>query len=154
MLILDSALAGQWGVFQSALTHAILPALALGVSVAAVLAKTTRSAVARALSSYQVEFARACGLRERQVLAYAFSVARTPVITYSVILFATLIGGDAIVETIFSWGGIGQWLVGRLQQLDLPEMEGIILVLGVELLVLLILLDILIMLLDPRVSYD
>jgi peptide/nickel transport system permease protein len=152
-IMLDSLIAGQWGTFGDAMSHALLPVLALGLTIAAVLAKTTRSVLGRALDSYQVEFARACGLSERQALGYAFRVARTPLLTYGVILFAALLGGVAVVETVFAWNGLGQWMVDRFQHLDLPEMEGIVLLTGLTTLLLLIVLDILVVFLDPRVSY-
>ena len=63
-------------------------------------------------------------------------------------------GGAAIIETIFAWGGLGQWAVDRVTHLDLPEMQGIILVLGINTLIFLVILDLLIVFLDPRVSYD
>jgi peptide/nickel transport system permease protein len=152
-IMLDALIAGQWSTFRDAVTHAILPVLALGLTMAAVLAKTTRSVLGRALDSYQVEFARACGLSERQALGYGFRVARTPLITYGALLFTTLLGGAAVVETVFAWNGLGQWTIDRFQHLDLPEMEGIVLLTGLTTLLLLIVLDLLVAFLDPRVSY-
>jgi peptide/nickel transport system permease protein len=153
-LLLDCMLAGQWGTFKSALAHSVLPVLTLGISAAAILAKTTRSVVGKSFDSYQVEFARACGLPERTVFAYALRASQTAIITYGVILFTALVGGAAIVEQIFSWNGIGQFALDRMQRLDLPEMQGIVLVLGVKTLIILVLLDLLIAFLDPRVSYE
>jgi ABC-type dipeptide/oligopeptide/nickel transport system permease component len=153
-LILDCLLAGDWTTLRSALAHAVLPVLTLGTSTAAILAKTTRSVVGSSFDSHQVEFARACGLPERAVFGYALRAARTPIITYGVILFSALLGGAAIVEQIFSWNGIGQFALDRMQHLDLPEMQGIVLVLGVKTLIVLVLLDLVVIFLDPRVSYE
>lgn len=153
-IVLDTMITGHWSLLSSALAHAVLPVCALGIFYSSVFAKTTRSALARALHSHQVEFARACGLPERTVLAYAFRVARTPIITYGAILFAALAGASAIVEVVFSWGGFGQFAVDRILNLDVPEIQGVILVFGTMTMLVFLLLDILIVGLDPRVSYE
>ena len=73
-----------------------------------------------ALESKQVEFARASGLTERRVLGYAFRQARTPILTYGGILLAALLGGAAIVETIFRFPGVGYLLVDAVIRRDYP----------------------------------
>jgi ABC-type dipeptide/oligopeptide/nickel transport system permease component len=151
-LFIDCALAGDWTTLRSALAHSVLPVMTLGIAIAAILAKTTRSVVARSLDSYQVEFARALGLPERKVFGYALRTARTPILTYGVIIFAALLGGAAIVEQVFAWNGLGQWLLDRMSHLDLPAMQGAILVLGLGTLFVLVVLDVLVAFLDPRVS--
>lgn len=153
-LIFDSLITGQWQTFWSALHHAMLPVLTLAIFYSAYFAKTTRSAVATALGSHQVEFARACGLPERQVLGYALRDARTPILTYGAILFAALIGGVAIIETIFAWRGIGQWALTAILKLDIPAVQGFILVASLSTLLIYLVLDLLVGFLDPRVSYD
>jgi ABC-type dipeptide/oligopeptide/nickel transport system permease component len=153
-LILDSALAGEWSTFRSALQHSALPVLTLGFYYSSYFAKTTISSLLPALESKQVEFARAAGLRERTVLAYAFRQARTPILTYGGILLAALTGGAAIVETIFSWGGFGEWAIDSILQLDIPAVQGFIVVAGIGTLLIFTLLDVLVAALDPRVSYD
>jgi len=152
--LIDSIINGQSGQFSSALQHAILPAMTLGISSAAFFMLVTRSTIARALTSYQVEFARACGLPGRKVFAYAFLAARTQIITYIGILFAALVGSDVIIEQIFSWGGLGAFFIQRADQLDLPEMEGIALVLSLITVAVFLIVDIVVGLLDPRVSYE
>lgn len=152
-LMIDSLIHGDWAIFRSALSHAVLPVLALGIVYSAYFAKATRSALKRALDSHQVEFARACGLREREVLAYAFRAVRTPIMTYGGILFSGLVGGAAIVETVFSWNGIGQFEIDRILHFDIPEIQGFIMVAGLITLLVYLALDILVVLTDPRVSY-
>lgn len=153
-LLLDSLLAGEWATFRSALRHSALPVLTLGFYYASYFAKTTISALGPALESKQVEFARANGLSERTVLAYAFRQARTPILTYGGILLAALMGGAAIVETIFSWGGFGEWAIDSILQLDIPAVQGFIVVAGIGTLLVFLFLDLLVAALDPRVSYD
>ena len=151
--LFDSVVTGNWTLAQSAFTHAILPVLALGVSSAAFFAKITRSVLGETLQSQQVEFARACGLGPRTVFAYAFTAARSQIITYTGLMFAGLIGGDVIVERLFSWNGIGQFSVERIEQLDLPEMQGIILVLALLTLSVLLIVDLVVARLDPRITH-
>lgn len=154
LLLVDTLLAGNLEAFGRALHHLMLPALALGVVYSAYLGKTARATMANALGSQQVEFARACGLPERQVIRYALLEARTPIITYLTILFGALVGGAAIVETIFSWQGVGEWALVAMLNLDIPAIQGFIVVAGVTTILLYLALDVAVMLLDPRVSLD
>ena len=84
-ILLDALLHGDGAIFVSALGHAILPVVTLGLVYSAYLAKTAHATMASSLASAQVEFARACGLTERQVLWYAFTTARLPILTYGAI---------------------------------------------------------------------
>jgi len=152
-LLTDSVIAGQWDTFRSGLRHSIMPVLALGVFYSAYFAKTSRAVLASAFASRQVEFARACGLPTRTIWLYAFREARTPIITYGALLFAVLLGGSAIVEIVFSWGGSGQWAVDRILALDIPAIQGFVLVAGTITLLTYVFLDILVAKLDPRISY-
>lgn len=151
-VLFDAIINGHWSLAGSAARYAILPSLTLGIFYAAYFAKTARSVVGQAFDSYQVEFARSLGLPARQVLGYAFRQARTPIITYGSILFAALIGGAAIVETVFAWGGLGQFAIDRILHLDIPEVQGFIMVAGLFTLIIFLILDLLVIFLDPRVS--
>ncbi|MER5457581.1 ABC transporter permease [Micromonospora sp. NPDC002389] len=153
-LLLDSLISGDMGTFRSAVAHSVLPVLTLGIYYSAYFARSTYASLVPALESKQVEFARASGLRERTVLAYAFRQARTPILTYGGILLAALLGGAAIIETIFSWGGFGEWAIDSILQLDIPAVQGFILAAGLGTLLAFTALDILVAALDPRVRYD
>ncbi|MEE8601352.1 ABC transporter permease [Euzebya tangerina] len=152
-LLIDAAIAGDWEIFASGLRHSIMPVLALGLFYSAYFAKTTRAVLAQAFASRQVEFARACGLPTRTIWAYALRQARTPILTYGAILFAVLIGGAAIVEIVFAWGGIGEWAVDRILSLDIPAIQGFVLVAGIITLITYVALDVLVARLDPRITY-
>jgi len=154
LLIVDSLLAGRLDVLWEALRHLMLPVLALGVVYSAYFGKTTRATMAAALASPQVEFARAAGLPERKVIYYAFLQARTPIITYAAILFGALVGGAAIIETIFAWQGVGEWALTAILSLDVPVIQGFILAAGTITIVIYLLLDVLILVLDPRVRFQ
>lgn len=151
--ITDAVIAGDWTLVRRALHHAMLPVLTLGLFYSAYFAKTARATLASAFESRQVEFARASGLPEWKVIGYALRQARTPILTYAAILFSTLIGGAALVEVVFAWGGVGEWAIGRILNLDIPAIQGFVLVAGLITLLTYIALDILVAALDPRVSY-
>jgi peptide/nickel transport system permease protein len=151
-VMVDAIIAGEWSTLGSAVQHAILPVLALGVGHAALFAKMTRSIMAKSLQSHQVEFARACGLSPWKTYTYAMGAARTQLMTYAGILFAGLVGGDVIVEQLFAWDGIGSYIVARINQHDIPMVQGAVLVLAVVTLLTLFVVDTLTTLLDPRIS--
>lgn len=154
LLLVDSLITGDFGTFGSALGHAVLPVAALGIVYASYFAKTTRSAMGRALAAPQVEFARACGLPEWRVVHYAFLAGRTPIVTYVAILFGSLLGGASIVETIFNWRGLGQWGLEGILRLDVPVIQGFVLVSGLITLLIFLVLDVVVLALDPRISYE
>ncbi len=153
-VILDTIIARDWGLLRTAAHHAMLPVITLALFYSSHFAKTSRAVLARAFTSEQVEFARACGLSEMKVVGYAFREARTPVLTYVGILFAALFGGAAIVETVFAWGGIGPWAIEAMTKLDVPAIQGFILVVGLLTLLVYLVLDLVVVALDPRVSYE
>lgn len=151
--LVDSLLAGDLALFSSVLQHLMLPVLTLGLVYAAYFAKTARSTIGKSLNSQQAQFARALGLRERTVVRYAFVESRTTIVTYAGVIFASLLGGEAIVERIFSWDGIGRWSLEGITKLDIPVVQGMVLVAGALTLIIYTLLDIVIGLLDPRISH-
>lgn len=153
-LLVDSILTANWTQLWDALRHSLLPVMTLGTVTAAAFAKTTHSSMGVAMRSSQVEFARACGLSERTVVAYALVTARTTLLTYGAILFGALISGAAILEQIFSWGGIGQWALQAILNLDIPAIQGFVIVFGFITMLIYLTLDVAVVLLDPRVSYE
>ncbi|QCX27926.1 ABC transporter permease [Nocardioides jishulii] len=150
---IDALVAGDTALFVSSLQHLVLPVLTLALVYAAYFAKTARTTVGRALNSQQVHFARAMGLRERTVLRYAFVESRTTIVTYAGVIFAALLGGEAIVEKVFAWDGIGTWALNGILRLDLPVVQGMVLVAGALTLITYTLLDIVVGLLDPRIKH-
>ena len=152
-ITIDALLAGQWSTFASALHHLLLPVLTLGLVYAAYFSKTARTTIGKALNSQQAQFARAMGLPERTVVRYAFVEARTTIVTYAGVIFAALLGGEAIVERVFAWNGIGTWALQGIVKLDLPVVQGMVLVAGLLTLLTYTALDIVVGLLDPRISH-
>ncbi len=152
MVPIDALIAGDTALFSSAMQHLVLPVLTLALVYAAYFAKTARSTVGKALNSQQAQFARALGLPERTVVRYAFVEARSTIVTYGGVIFAALFGGEAIVERIFAWDGLGQWALQGILRLDVPVVQGMVLVAGAITLITYTLLDIVVGLLDPRIS--
>lgn len=153
-LFVDIALSGNWPLLATAFKHAILPITTLGLVYAAFMAKVARATVGRAMWSHQTQFARACGLAEWKVLWYAFLTARTPVLTYGASLFGVLVGGASIVELLFSWGGFGEWGLRSILTLDIPAIQGFVVVMGLITILVYLILDLLVVALDPRISYE
>jgi ABC-type dipeptide/oligopeptide/nickel transport system permease component len=151
MLLIDTLLAGQWDTFWDAVRHAVLPSLALGLALGALFARVSRVALREALESEQTRFARACGLSEGTVIRYAMLTSRTPILTYGAIMFASLVGGTAIIETVFNWNGVSQWSVQAMLTNNYPSILGFIVVAGTITLLVYVFLDVLTGLLDPRI---
>jgi ABC-type dipeptide/oligopeptide/nickel transport system permease component len=151
MLLVDTLVAGDFASFRRAAAASVLPVLALSIVYSAYIGKISRTTIAAALNSDQALYARGCGLSDWQVFRYALLQARTPILTYGAILFGSLIGGAAIVETIFAWRGVGEWALKSMLTLDVPAIQGFVIVAGAITLFLYLALDILVLLLDPRI---
>ncbi|HEU5185291.1 MAG TPA: ABC transporter permease [Gemmatimonadaceae bacterium] len=133
----------------------ILPALALGTRSIAFLARMTRSAMLEVLNSDFVRTARAKGLRERVVLArHALRNALIPIITVLGLDFGYYLTGSILTETIFSWPGIGRYVVNAIARRDLPAIQGSVLFLSLVFVVVNLVTDVLYAKADPRVAYD
>lgn len=152
-LFVDLALARDWATLRSAFMRLIMPMSTLGIIYTAYFAKIARSTMLEAMSSPEIEFARASGLRERRVIHYSLLRGRTPVLTYAAILVGQLVGGATVVEYIFTWNGVGLWGLQGILSLDVPVIQAFVMVTGIITLVTYVILDIVIIVLDPRISY-
>lgn len=133
----------------------ILPALALGSRSIAFLARVTRSAMLDVLGSDMVRTARAKGLSERWVVGrHALSNALIPIITVLGLDFGYYLTGSILTETIFSWPGLGRYVVNAITRRDLPAIQGAVLFLSVVFVLVNLLTDLLYAKADPRVAYD
>ena len=141
--------AGGTGSFA----HLILPAVSLGLFGAGVIARQTRSSMLETLGEDFVRTARAKGLAERIVVyKHALKNALIPVVTVLADQFGRMLGGAILTETVFSWPGMGRYLIESIAMRDYPVIQGIILVFATSFLVVNLLLDISYALLDPRVQ--
>jgi ABC-type dipeptide/oligopeptide/nickel transport system permease component len=133
----------------------ILPALALGMRSIAYLARVTRSAMMEALGADYVRTGRAKGLSERVVtLRHALRNAMIPIITVLGLDFGAYLTGSILTETIFSWPGIGRYVVNAIARRDLPAIQGAVLFLSAIFVLVNLLADIAYAKTDPRVAYN
>ena len=153
ILVLDAIITWSPDVLASVVAHAVLPTLSVAVFVSAYFGKTVRTAMTQALTTPQIEFARACGLPERQVVRYALLSARTNVLTYAAIMFGVLLSSTAIIELVFAWPGSGAWALEGVLKGDLPVIQGFIVVTGALVILGYLVLDVLVAVLDPRINY-
>lgn len=151
-MLIDSLLSGEPGAFKSALSHLILPAIALGTIPLAVIARMTRSAMLEVLREDYVRTARAKGLSRLRVIGiHALRNALIPVITVIGLQVGTLLAGAILTETIFSWPGIGKWLVEAIHRRDYPVVQGGILLSASIIILVNLVVDVLYGVINPRI---
>lgn len=153
VLPIDMLLAGRGDALGSVLSHMALPVGALAFGYLAFFARIARPALDQALNSDQVQFARTLGLGDLRVLQYAWLEARVPVVAYAGQLFAEMLGTTAILETIFAWNGLGQWAIQSILKLDIPSIQGFVLVAGTMTFIVFFAFDLVAKALDPRIRY-
>jgi len=135
--------------------YLVLPALALGMRSIAFLARMTRSAMLDSLGADYVRTARAKGLRERSVVArHALRNALIPIITVLGLDFGAYLTGSILTETIFSWPGIGRYVVNAIARRDLPAIQGSVLFLSAVFVLVNLITDLAYAKADPRVTYS
>jgi len=151
LLLVDAALAGQWDAFWDALRQMALPALVLGLSNMAYIARMTRGFMLDALRGEWVITARAKGLSAASVVwRHAFGNILVRLVTVLALTYAGLLEGAVLTETIFSWPGLGQYLTGSLLNADMNAVLGATLVVGLTYVALNLLADLMYRVLDPR----
>jgi ABC-type dipeptide/oligopeptide/nickel transport system permease component len=135
--------------------HLILPAFTLGASMAAIVARMTRSSVLEVLQEDYVMTARAKGLSEaRIILKHVLRNAMLPVLTIVGLQFGALLAGAIITETIFSWPGLGTLMVKAIQTRDYPVVQGCVLVIALSYVLVNLVTDLLYGVIDPRIRYE
>jgi peptide/nickel transport system permease protein len=151
---IDSLLIGDTKTFGHALQRLVLPVAVLALAGSVAFARMTRAGLAESLHSNFIEFARAAGLPRHQIVRYALLDVRTPILTYVAMGLGSLIGGAAIIETLFSWPGYGAWGIAGMGSLDAPVIQSFVLVSGLLALVSYVVLDIVSVIFDPRISIE
>jgi peptide/nickel transport system permease protein len=121
----------------------------------AITTRLVRSSLLEVLNEDYVLMARANGLDERQVLRHhALRNAMLPVLTFAGLQMGFLIGGAMVVETVFSWPGVGKLLVDSIMLKDFSMVQGCVLVIAVLFCLITLLIDVLYAVIDPRVRYE
>ena len=152
-LLIDSALAGNWEAFRSVLEHLALPTVTIMLVTGATIAKQTRAAIVEIRNSSPVRYARASGLPNRLIWRMSVHNALPTIITFTAIAYSLGLGGSALVELIFSWGGMGQLGLEGITKTDFAIVQAYVLAMGVIVSVVYLLADMLVALIDPRVVY-
>jgi dipeptide transport system permease protein len=151
-MLIDSLLSGEKGAFGSAVSHLVLPTIVLATIPLAVIARQTRSAMLEVLSEDYIRTARAKGLPPSRVTyVHALRNALIPVITVIGLLVGTLLAGALLTETIFSWPGIGKWIIDSIFRRDYPVVQGGLLMIAVMVMVVNLTVDVLYGVINPKV---
>jgi dipeptide transport system permease protein len=154
-MLIDSLLSEEQGAFLDALHHLILPAIVLGTIPLAVIARMTRSAMLEVLREDYVRTARAKGLSPaRVVFVHGLRNALIPVLTVFGLQIGALLAGAVLTETIFSWPGIGKWLIESIGARDYPVVQNGILLIACLVILVNFIVDILYGLANPRIRHQ
>jgi dipeptide transport system permease protein len=152
--LIDSLLSDQKGAFKDALHHLILPSIVLGTVPLAVIARMTRSSMLEVLEEDYVRTARAKGLSARRVIGlHALRNALIPVVTSIGLQVGTLLAGAVLTETIFSWPGVGKWLIESIGRRDYPALQGGIMLIAACVILVNLVVDLLYGLINPRIRH-
>ncbi len=153
-MLIDSLLSGQKGAFMSAVSHLILPSVVLATIPLAVIARQTRSAMLEVMGEDYVRTAKAKGLSPARVIGvHALRNAMIPVTTTIGLQIGVLLAGAILTETIFSWPGIGKWMIDSISRRDYPVVQsGLLLIAGIVMIVNL-LVDLTYGLINPRIRH-
>lgn len=152
MHTLDAALRGRWDVALDALAHLVLPVATLALASWAYVLRVTRASMLEALGQDWVRAALARGVSRHAVVhRHAWANARLPVVSLAGLTFVGLLGGVAVVESVFDWPGLGNRFLQAAVSLDAVTTLGLALLAGVTVVVGNLVVDVLAVLLDPRV---
>ena len=151
MIMVDTALNGNWEMFGNAFSHIILPASLLAYISMAYISRMTRSFMMNELGQEYITTARVKGMPERRVIwVHALKNVMVPLITVIALSYAYLLEGAVLTETIFAWPGLGSYITDALLVADMPAVLGGTVVVGVAYIGLNMLSDLLYKLVDPR----
>ncbi len=151
---IDSLVAGDWGLFKLSLTHLILPATVLAYGSLAVITRMVRGGMLEVLNQDYIRTARAKGMSPNTVIyGHALKNAMLPTVTSLGLQIGLLLSGAFLVEIVFSWPGIGRYAVEAIQRLDYNATMATTLIIALIFVLMNLVVDILYLFLDPRISY-
>jgi len=155
LVILDSLFRGDLNLFFNSLKHLILPAFTLATIPMAIIARMTRSSMLEVISKDYIRTARAKGLSQKTVVfKHALKNAFLPIVTVIGLNFGLLLGGAVLTETIFSWPGLGRYVVDSLLARDYPAVQGCLLLFAVIMVITNLVVDMIYFYIDPRLRVD
>jgi len=151
-MLIDSLLSGQKGAFTSAASHLVLPTIVLATIPLAVIARQTRSAMLEVLGEDYVRTAKSKGLAPKRIIGvHALRNALIPVVTTIGLQIGVLLTGAILTETIFSWPGIGKWMVDSVSKRDYAVVQGGLLLIASVIMIVNLVVDVLYGFINPRI---
>ncbi|MFQ6012129.1 MAG: ABC transporter permease [Thermoplasmata archaeon] len=151
---IDSLIEGDLAKFWDAVSHLILPSLALGLVIGALFTRIVRVNMLQTMRADYVEAARSRGVKERGVVyRHAFKNAMVPVVTVMGLQIALLFGGAVLTERVFNWPGMGTRLLVAVTERDFPVIQGAIIVFALLVVISSLLVDLINAAVDPRIKY-
>ncbi|MBP2646152.1 MAG: ABC-type transporter, integral rane subunit [Firmicutes bacterium] len=155
LYVLDALMTGNLSSFWDAFKHLVLPGIALGAYSAAIIARMTRATMLETIRQDYIRTARAKGLKERVVIVkHALRNALIPIVTVIGLQLGQLMAGAVLTETVFSWPGIGSYVVDGIMASDYPRVQGTVLLIGTIYVLANLAVDIMYSYLDPRIQHS
>jgi ABC-type dipeptide/oligopeptide/nickel transport system permease component len=155
LYLIDAALAGDAALWWAAARQLMLPVLTMAIFVLAPIARMTRASMLAVLGADFVRTARASGLSRSTVLVrYALRNALLPVVTTLGMVFGFMIGSSVVIEKVFGWPGVGSYAIDALTASDYAPVQGFVLAMGILFVLLNLLVDLLYVVIDPRVTIE
>jgi ABC-type dipeptide/oligopeptide/nickel transport system permease component len=148
--LIDGLIAADWDVASSAFGQLVLPVLCVAIISAAPIIKQTRAIALEVLSSDYIRYARAQGLPQSEIRRMALRNSATPVVTFVGTEITGLVGTTSLIEYVFAWGGVGQYGLSAIIQNDFAAIQGYVLLLALFSVVVFLVVDIFVMLTEPR----
>lgn len=152
MVTIDSLLTGNFSAFTEAVSHLVLPVFTLAFVLSGPIIKMVRQNVLKTQQSDFMMYARSCGLSQLRIATYTLKNSLAPCLTLVGILYGYMLGGAVLVEQVFSLGGLGQYAVRSVLAFDYPAIQGIVLVTTTGSLLILLGIDVVHALIDPRIA--
>ena len=154
-MLIDTWLSGVPGAFGNAIKSLILPSIVLGTIPLAVITRMTRSSMLEVLGEDYIRTAKAKGLSyTRIVIVHALRNALIPVVTVVGLIVGQLLSGAVLTETIFSWPGIGKWIIDAITNRDYPVLQGAVLIIATIIIVVNLTIDLLYGVVNPRIRHQ
>ncbi len=151
--LLDAALTGNWSGVRDLLSHLVLPAITLGLTPAALIARTTRASMLEVINEDFVKAGLARGLTYNQTLwRHVMRNAMIPVVTIIGLEIGVYLGGSIVTETVFSWPGLGRHMIDAIYANDYPVVQGAVLIYAFIVVIVSLAVDLTYSALDPRVN--
>ncbi|WP_372621920.1 ABC transporter permease [Falsiroseomonas sp.] len=149
-VLIDSLLAGNWEAARSAAEQLVLPVACFTIVATAPIIKHTRAIAIEVMGSDYIRYARACGFPRNLVRRIALRAALVPVITFVGSEFTSLLAAASLIEFVFAWGGLGHWGLNAILLGDFAAVQGYVLTLAIASVIVFALVDLAVMLLEPR----